>query len=197
MSEPTHPAACTPPDRPMGGEGGRAARAGGQGEGLNRWQLAEQKEAPEGFPFEERRLRYRLGLTVKDMRDLRRRVVSAAEFTIHKKRLYLSQAALAKLQEALGQKTAGPRLEPGASEKAPVKTEVQTLKVVRADLKNRRMILACVLDDRLEQPKRPLRVRVQEPGNFVVGMEIPARQVAGYADLYDLARACPRQKGKW
>ena len=40
-----------------------------------------------------------------------------------------------------------------------------------------------------------LRVRVRNSENFIKGMKIPVRLIQG--DLYELARACPRAKGRW
>lgn len=42
---------------------------------------------------------------------------------------------------------------------------------------------------------RVVRVRVQNTKNFRVGMEIPATHIQ--ADLFELARACPRRPGQW
>lgn len=86
----------------------------------------------------------------------------------------------------------------GASALAPVVTdsapaapppgqEVVTLRVHRI-VQNPHIILAtdglCIL-----------RVRVRSSANFIVGMEIPARRIQG--DLYELARPCPRARGRW
>lgn len=40
-----------------------------------------------------------------------------------------------------------------------------------------------------------LRVRVRDSANFMPGMRIPVRHIQG--DLYELARPCPRSRGRW
>ncbi len=82
-----------------------------------------------------------------------------------------------------------------ASPKKPA--AIETLIVVRADLANPHLLLACSQDDNPERPARPLRVRVRDSVNFTRRMQIPAALVDGYTDLYDLARSLPRKKGKW
>jgi hypothetical protein len=157
-------------------------------------ELTASGDAPAGFPFEEKRARIALGLNKDDARALRKRALGEADFVIHKKRLYLSAAALEKMRAGLS--ATGAASCPGSIVSEPP-AEIESLRVVKADLKNRRLILACSAEDDLLQPKRPLRVRVRSQVNFRPGMEIPARRVAGYADLYDLTRPCPRKKGKW
>jgi len=162
-------------------------------------ELRPSEGAPAGFPFEEKMARHALGLNKDDARALRKAHLEEGDYVIHKKRLYLSTEAVAKLGRVL-EKTRGSSIVRNGDPKESVPAEpapIVALRVVRADLKNRRMILACVPEDELAHPKRPLRVRVKAQANFVPGMEIPAQLVAGYADLYDLARACPRRKGKW
>jgi len=40
-----------------------------------------------------------------------------------------------------------------------------------------------------------MRVRVRHSENFMPGMSLPVRHIQG--DLYELARPCPRSKGRW
>jgi len=155
-------------------------------------------QAPEGFPFEEKRVRYGLGLNKNEAREIRKRLLSEGDFAIYKKRLYLSQGALEKMRSAVQPKTDGSSPGSIVREPEPLKAALpETLRVVNPNLKNPHMILACAAEDRVDQPQRPLRVRVRSQAHFVTGMEIPAIQVAGSLDLYDLARACPRKRGRW
>jgi hypothetical protein len=71
------------------------------------------------------------------------------------------------------------------------------LRVVNYTLKHPHMILACALEDDPHRPTQQFRVRVNRTVHFERGMEIPVQLVAGYTDLYDLTRKCPRKKGKW
>lgn len=59
---------------------------------------------------------------------------------------------------------------------------------VRHVVKNPRMILAT-------DGQAVLRVRVADSKNFLPGMAIRCRHIQ--ADLYELATACPRSRGRW
>jgi len=78
---------------------------------------------------------------------------------------------------ALLQKKTAPRLS----------KEVVTMKV--AELYRNKRIIGARADGEV------VRVRVRSSKNFVIGMEIPVVQVE--ENLWDLARACPRRRGKW
>lgn len=165
--------------------------------------LMPSPDAPIGFPFEEKRARFALGLNKDECRALRKAHLTDSDFAIHKKRLFLSAAAFEKLQAAVGtavpQKSGNRAGAPFPLDSTPKKSAptVETLLVVRNDLANTHLILACAQTDNPDCPKKPLRVRVRDTTNFTRRMEIPAVLVDGYADLYDLARALPRSKGKW
>jgi hypothetical protein len=70
---------------------------------------------------------------------------------------------------------------------APLPGPVLTLRVLRTVL-NPHIILAT-------DGHGILRVRVRSSANFLPNMEIPVRHVQG--DLYELARPCPRARGRW
>lgn len=158
-------------------------------------------EAPPGFPYEEKRARAALGLHKDDMRALRKAKLSTADWTVYKKRVYLSHAAL----QAIAAAVQAPSLKKNAPasqierrhDPDPATALPVTLRVVRTDLANDHLLLACDDDDDPDHPKRPLRVRVRTTAHFVRGMQIPARLVPGYDDLYELTRPLPRKKGKW
>ena len=174
---------------------------------------------PEHFPIAEKKARARLGVSRDELRAIRNaHLVEGTHYVRGQQHsVWLSEAGLAALSAAVldqSQKTAPARsLDDLATSRAkllsllrargyvaptaePDPAEIRLL-VVRADLRNARLLLACAIDDDPDRPKKTVRVRVRSAENFVRRMEIPVRLVAGYDDLYDLARNCPRQKGKW
>lgn len=168
--------------------------------------------APAGFPFEEGHVRHKVGWSRDEMRAERKRaLVEGRDFALHKKRLYWSQEAVGRLFARVGQspeKSAPARPGATADDSGALKKEVvkktepapaapETLRVVRCDLRNPHLLLACPTREDPDHPRTLLRVRVRDTKNFVRRMELPALRVDGYRDLYDLARALPRQKGKW
>lgn len=171
---------------------------------MNETDLLPTPGAPAGFPYEENHLRYKMGLTKEDMRRHRQEhLMPSTDFTVHKKRVYWSLAAVRRLLAVLSpspkKNAPAPPARSGA-DPAPAKTtppEIVTLRVVRCDLPNKHMLHACLPTEDPDRPKKTLRVRVRDTANFVRRMELPALRVEGYTDLYDLAHALPRKKGKW
>lgn len=161
-------------------------------------------DAPSRFPFEEKTARHKLGLTEDEMRALRKtRLTGSIHFVKHKKRLFLSAEGVDILFAAAGQPapqkvtTGQEGINPGDQKAKKEPPSIVTLRVVRTDLANKHILLACPHDDDPDRPKRSVRVRVRSTANFTRRMEIPAFLVDGYEDLYDLARSAPRKKGKW
>lgn len=158
---------------------------------------------PEGYPYTEKTARYHLGVSKDEMRALRHLHLREREHFVRGKQasVWLNTDAVAALEALAGCPVAGdgkkraPALIP--VEFAPVPDVEVTLLVVNARLKNRFLLLACPADDDPDRPKKTVRVRVQKTVNFERRMEIPARLVAGYNDLYDLNCNCPRKPGKW
>lgn len=186
---------------------------------MNDFNLIPTTGAPDGFPFIENHVRARLGLQKDEIRELRKlHLQEGQDWILKKKRVWLSSAAVAVLLRAKGldAKTASPNAQtpnaddagalkakvPNADSKknAPPKSEAGggpvLLKVVQRCI-NKRMIQCCALDDNSLMPKKMVRVRVRNNEHFIRHMEVPATLVEGYTDLYDLARACPKKKGKW
>lgn len=166
--------------------------------------IVASADGPPKFPFEEKDVRGKLGLTEDELRALRKtHLAGSVHFVKFKKRIWLSAEGVDKLFMAAGQpipeKTAAALQGLNAGDGEPKKTaaEVVTLLVVRTDLANRHLLLACAKEDDPDRPKKPLRVRVRVTVNFLRRMEIPAVLVDGYDDLYDMARPLPRKKGKW
>jgi hypothetical protein len=158
--------------------------------------------SPTGFPFEEKHAGACFGLTKDVLRVFRQeQLADGSDFITHKKRIYWTAAAVQKLQDSLGlppsKKTAPAPQRSIPLDPAPVKATLTELQVVRADLPNSHMLIACALDDDHLRPTAPFRVRVRDTKNFVRGMLIPVQVVAGYQDLFDLTRPTPRQKGRW
>ena len=162
--------------------------------------------APPGFPHEENQVRRRMGLSRDVMRALRQeKLAPASDFTVHKKRVWLSAAAAARLLGMADAKVKKTCCGKGTVDGGAVKTAVAkkappgpvALRVVRCDLRNRHLILACPADQDADRPKTTVRVRVRSAENFKRRMELPAVLVEGHTDLYDLARGLPRKRGKW
>lgn len=184
--------------------------------------LTPQKDAPPGFPFSEKKARGHFGVTRDEMRALRQRHLTEGTHYARGKQqaVWLSDAGVAVLTRAQCPDAPPPpeRADaPAAHECAPVKSAllsvlaarveqlqktaapiaVVRLRVVNCQLKNPHMLLACALEDDVFRPRQTFRVRVNATANFIRAMEIPVQLVAGYTDLYELTRKCPRQKGKW
>jgi hypothetical protein len=163
--------------------------------------LATMPGAPPEFPYEEKRVRFVLGLNKDAAWALRQRFLKNGDWIIHKKRVLLSAAALERLLAATG--LSDPKKNGGASCSSilqgiqPLPPVTATLRVVRADLTNQHILLACPADQDPWRPTTTVRVRVKSAANFKTGMELPAQLVPGHVDLYDLARALPRRKGAW
>jgi hypothetical protein len=163
--------------------------------------LTASPDAPDGFPFEEKKARHALGLTEDEMRALRKtHLAGGSHFVKYKKRLFLSAGGADKLFAAAGQpfpkKTAADQEGLDAVDPAPAKcaTAPVTLRVVRNDLRHHHMILACPQDDDPDRPKKTLRVRVRDPKSFIRRTEIPVIPVEGYNDLFDLDHSRPRAR---
>lgn len=206
------------PKKDQGDGGGRGVESGGgQGRGVGLGQrFLEDKRGLPGFPYAESHVAYRLGLNKNEMRALRQRfLVEGPEFCRDKKgRILLSIGGAEKACASLGlisEKAA--QGEPGAqhtplAEKARQaeadreweemsKDEVilpEALVLVRTNLKNRHMVLACRQgelkgpEDWRRQATRTglLRVRVRSQEGLRGGMVLEAVRVEGYEDLYDL-----------
>lgn len=179
--------------------------------------LTPSEGAPPGFPFLEKTARQKIGIAKKEARTLRyAHLQEEVDWCLRHKNIWLAQSGVDGLlkAKALGLDTLRPSAQTangsdGGALKAAMpppanvkKTAVQkaegpvTLRVVRATM-NPHILLCCPRDDDALQPKTTLRVRVQSTVNFRRFMEIPATLVAGYTDLYDMARACPKNPGKW
>lgn len=183
-------------------------------------ELTPQKDAPSGYPFSEKKARAQFGVSRDEFRALRNQhLTEGTHYTRGKQQsVWLNQAAVDVLLRAVSP-DAPTTPERAAAlaplECAPVKnalvnllaTRVEhlqktppaevRLRVVNGNLQFKHMLIACALEDDHHRPKHPLRVRVRNNANFIRGMEIPARLVTGYTDLYELTRKCPRTKGKW
>lgn len=177
-----------------------------------------QKDHPDQFAISEKKARAALGLTRDDIRALRNAHLTEGTHYARGKQhsVWLNDAGLTALHTAAApQATLLPEraAAPMARELHPVKAQLLDLlrarvdqlqktaplqlRVVNCTLKHPHMILACALLDDHHRPKVSLRVRVNTTKNFLRGMVIPVQAVAGYTDLYELTRKCPRQPGKW
>ena len=152
--------------------------------------LEPATEHPEGFPFAEKMAVQKAGLSEEDVRHVRQRLLRKdVDFVYHKKAIFLT---------AQGLKVIAPQLEPLSEKNAQgggiAAGECVKLLIVRTDVKNRRMLLACPEGDDPDRPKKTVRVRVRSQEGFRIRTAIEARLVAGYEDLYDLTSRYPRKK---
>lgn len=171
--------------------------------------------APDGYPFAEVLIRESIGLNKDEVRAIRKAHLRETDHFCHgkKNRVWLNQSGVAALRAAAQmppEKIAA--LAPAQTERAdeadkslPPKnppSEV-TLRIVRNNVANRYLVLACPREEDPWRPKHIWRVNVSNRrtgddmrANLVRGMEIPVRLVAA-PDLYQLTRPMPRKKGQW
>lgn len=179
--------------------------------------LADQEK---GFPHWESRLPARLGLSRLSIRELRADLlIPALDWKIVKKRCVWSDAGLGKIQAHLDSRKNGevkqdcPRLTdpiPIIAMATDSPLALPILAELVADEKTPRDIFLQVyranfLNHRLLEAHRPgtdplertniKRVRVGSSANFIPGMLIPCRHLE--LDYYELARPCPRWRGRW
>ena len=177
---------------------------------MNELELLPSPSAPEGFPFLENHVRARMGIGREEQQTLRRaHLTEGRDWRLSKKRLWLAQsgvdtlvrlkalpAAAARPDAQTANAGAGEAIAEDSRKSAATKSPAALL-FVRAT-RNPHIIECCLMGDDWLRPKKPLvRVRVRSGVNFRRGMELPAVLVAGYTDLYDLGRACPKKPGKW
>jgi hypothetical protein len=165
----------------------------------------------------------RLGLNRDELRELRKRLlVEGPDFRLEKNRVIVSPAGEKKLRdhlqlprEAAKAPPAAPPAAPGAgaeksgpspSEPAPAaarrdKEEIVTLLVWRANLPNRRIVEAYLPGKDPTKWQNILRVKVKDAGRFNrydnTGKPMALPAIHLQADLYQLAGAQPRRKGRW
>ncbi|MBM4165239.1 MAG: hypothetical protein FJ222_12485 [Lentisphaerae bacterium] len=156
----------------------------------------------------EREVAEKLGLSRATIRAVREKVlVRGRDYDLEGGAVKYTDAGLQRVELEVGAKTAAPSTTPSPAEnrrggegqdspppasKAPEGTlrddfSPQEAVVVRG-FRNLRLIQA-------EIAGRLVRVRVRNSVNFVKGMRIPVRLLNG--DLYELARRCPRWRGRW
>jgi len=143
----------------------------------------------------------RVGLTKDEIREVRRRsLTEGVHWVTHKKRTVYSALGVQTLEQALevnGESdVAGTRLsDTGEAESTVKKPETKILKVFRNGLKHSQIIEAHFPDKDPADVRNRVRVRVRSDKNFIKGMEIPVWELQ--PGLYELARACPRARGRW
>jgi len=151
--------------------------------------LERSPEAPEGFPFAEKMARQKAGLSEEDFRALRgKHLRKDVDFVYHYKAIYLTAGALKKI---------APQLTPVESNAAPggiAAAGSVKLLVVRNDLKNPRLLLACAEGEDPDRPKKTVRVRVRSTEGFRIRSAIEGRLVLGYSALFDLVSRYPRKQ---
>ena len=174
--------------------------------------LKPSEHAPAGFPLLENHVRARLGISRDEMLLIRKtRLAEGVDWCLRKKRVWLAQAGVAKTAAAKGvaapvsgcldAQRADAARDGGVAEAAGKKVAEEkggaaALVMVRTCV-NPHIVLACPEGDDYLRPKKTVRVRVRSNANFRRGMALPGILVAGYEDLFDLGRACPKKPGKW
>lgn len=147
----------------------------------------------------EAALAARVGLNQDNMRALRRsKLTQGLHWTMQKNRVCYSVAGVQEVQRIMKlsppQKT--PPVPPGKDTAQPDHSqEPVTLHVFRIFAANPHILEAHLPDQDPAIVKNRLRVRVKDNKNFVKAMPIPVRELA--EGLYELARACPRSRGRW
>lgn len=152
------------------------------------------------FATWESKVQSMVGLTKDEIRAIRKKsLVQGVHWISHKKRTCYSLAGIHELQRILKiphtQKDAA--ASPGAIAEhcEPTPAEVITLKVFRTGFHSGRIIEAYPPEKDPANIANRVRVRVRSDKNFTRGMEIPVTELQ--VGLYELARPCPRTKGKW
>jgi len=158
----------------------------------------EKTARPEDFTILESVLVSRLGISREILREKRKLGTEGEHWSwIGGNRVCWSAAGVVWLENALR----GPRNDRGADpspgsilasngQDAHAAREEQAIKDLRVlrTFMNPRLLLAT-------DGVAVFRVRVRNSRNFVPRMTIPCRRIQ--ADLWELARACPRFRGKW
>ena len=160
-----------------------------------------EEAPPAAFDLWESRLCASTGLNKDELRAIRKgKLTEGLHFIICKKRVcYSPQGAqeVHRLLQVLGNgKNAAASPRGNAEEPEAVKAPVTiTMKVFRQGLKNPRVIEAHLPEQDPADPQNRRTVRVRKQGNFIRGMEIPVIELR--PGVYELARPCPRWRGKW
>lgn len=187
-----------------GGDGSTRENFSLKGNLMNEKKLDLKAPAPpadRAFTIWESSLPQKIGLNKDEIRALRKsHLIENEHWQLSKKRLLYSLEGVQRLYEVAGvawtnfDKNAAPsaNVEDAGPIKAP---EPITLIVFRDGLKNPKVIEAHFPDQDPGDPKNRMIVRVKKSGKFTVGMEIPVTELR--PGIYELARPCPRTKGRW
>lgn len=157
-----------------------------------------EKNGPQ-FDVPEKNLAGIVGLTPRLLRSLRsEQLREGVHWRLEQGRVCYGAEGVARVQELLDLTRS---LETGAAPPAkanaaggPNKAPV-TLKVFRIFGANPKILEAHLPERDPAIVKNRVRVRVKNSANFTKGMEIPVTELS--AGLYELARACPRSRGRW
>lgn len=140
--------------------------------------------APTGFPHAESHVRAMLGWNKDEMRQARQTHLTDKDFTIFKKRIYLSTAAAAQLAAQLAAPSPGKNAAAAPSSIADVPQPLRTLIVCVTNLANPRLVLACPEDEKPERPVHLMRVRIQPGTQFRRRQVITVRPIPPYTDYF-------------
>lgn len=159
-------------------------------------------------PIPEKLLQHRLGINKDEIRALRKAHLKEGDhWILHGKRIHLSAQGMELIVAAVEGEKNGASV-PSANQQLhdalkSTTTEESHFRVVKNDIPNRYLIMACPADQDHFRPKNLVRVKIRNSTsgpdkrlNLIRGMEIPARLVQR-PDLYELSRPMPRKRGKW
>jgi hypothetical protein len=155
------------------------------------------------FTASEKNLVSLLGVPRAELRRLRMELIEGEDWTMAGNTVRYSESGIKKTRAALElpQEAASNKIpvnQPAMSaeaadgpvpiESAPIKNPAEKTFRVRQTVANHKILLAT---DGVSQ----IRVRVHSSVNFLPGMAIPCRHIKD--DLWELARRCPRWRGRW
>lgn len=149
----------------------------------------------------EKELAETIGVNRQKIKEIRKEYLTEnQDWDLVRGAIRISNSGVKKICEFLkiSSKNAAP--EEGPLPPAPIDDKAVTTALVKYERKkavvtvNRffrnRRIIECLNDQ-----GEPIRVRVKTNHNFRSGMKAPVYQVS--EDLWELARACPRFRGRW
>lgn len=135
--------------------------------------------APDGFPYESNAVRLALGWSVAEMRAARAQRLDAADFARHQKRIFLSARAV----ELLGGDLSVVVKKNGAAGAPSAARRI--LRVVRADLRNTRLALACPDNEDPDRPRTLFRLRLRAGTILRRRQRVEARALPPYRDYFE------------
>jgi hypothetical protein len=138
-------------------------------------------------PVSEKKLAARLGLTRRDLRSVRKKILDDGDFIAEAgQEITITEAGIEKLEKELG---------PLPLDNPPLAVPLgPCAMLVTRVCPNHHLIQAQFLVD--PRDSRRVFVSVKTNKNFVPGMKITARPKAPGSSAFELVGPCPRRRGK-